>query len=97
MRHLIRMAAVTCCAIAFCGAPASASPVTFIHSGSGSGSLEGVPFGVSAFTITASGDTSDRTNLWPGIFSITHDTATIAIDGLGHLDLCDTHQNIRQQ
>jgi len=83
MRHLFFIL-VAVCAVTFWASPASADPITFIHSGSGSGSLAGAPFDVSAFTITATGDTSSRTSgMLPGIFFIPHDTASIDIDGVG--------------
>jgi hypothetical protein len=77
--------AVTCCTLAFYVSTTAAAPITFIHMGSGSGSLNGVPFDVSNFTITATGDTSDRITWTVGLYEIPHDTATITIDGLGTL------------
>ncbi|NIN04865.1 MAG: hypothetical protein GTO43_00485 [Armatimonadetes bacterium] len=85
MKHRILVLAVTCCAIAFCAAPASGVPITFIHTGSGSGTLAGAPFDVSAFTITALGDTDNRVSPSSGVFSIDHDVASIEIAGLGTL------------
>ena len=85
MRHLILILAAVC-AVTFWASPASADPITFIHTGSGSGSLDGVLFDVSEFTITATGDTSNRTSgMFPGIFIIPHDAASIDIVGLGTL------------
>jgi len=84
MRHLILILAAVC-AVTFWASPASADPITFIHSGSGSGSLAGDPFDVSAFTITALGDTSNRISYGPGIFTLPHDAASIDIDGVGTL------------
>ncbi len=75
--------AVTCCTLALYVSTATAAPITFIHSGSGSGSLNGVSFDVSDFTITAAADTSDRVTLTAGLYETWHDTATITIDGLG--------------
>ena len=91
MTRLILILAATCGAIAFCASPAAAAPVTFIHTGSGSGSLEGVPFDVSAFSITASGDTGNRTAFDSSGYFIDHDAASIDIAGLGTLTfLTDT-------
>lgn len=61
---------------------AEAAPITFIHQGSGSGTLDGQPFGLSDFTITAKGDTDNRESLTAGFFT-NHDTASIFIDGIG--------------
>jgi hypothetical protein len=62
-----------------------ADPITFIHTGSGSGTLGGAEFGAVAplpFTITATGDTDDRQTAPHGVFFIDHLTASISIDGL---------------
>lgn len=63
-------------------APAFAAPITFTHQGVGSGTLDGEPFGDSAFTITAEGDTTARQSFGAGYF-IDHTTAAITIQGLG--------------
>ena len=44
---------------------APAAPITFTHEGSGSGTLNGVPFGVSDFVITAVGDNDGRNHEIP--------------------------------
>lgn len=70
---------------------ASAAPITYTHSGFGSGTLDGVGFGGAApvaFTITAQGDTDNRQSvLGGGIFLIAYfidnDSASIEIEGLG--------------
>jgi len=64
---------------------ASAAPITFIHDGSGSGTLDGDAFSA-VFTITATGDTSNRNNLGGFGWDIAHTTATINIDGVGVFD-----------
>ncbi len=61
---------------------ASASPIMFTHTGSGSGSLGGVPFSNAAFVITATGDTANRVPSG-NAYIIVHDTASISIDGVG--------------
>lgn len=67
-------------------AGASADILTFYHTGSGSGTLDGAPFSTSDFVITASGDTSDRqgdsVTWW-----IDHTSASISITGLGDFDI----------
>jgi hypothetical protein len=60
----------------------SAAMITFIHAGSGVGSLNGVSFGQRAFTITATADTDDRVITGFG-YSTSHTTAEIAIVGVG--------------
>jgi hypothetical protein len=70
--------------MALCFVPSSihAMPITFIHQGSGSGTLDGAAFGQSAFTITAFGDT-DNVETYSSGFFIDHISASIDIDGLG--------------
>lgn len=62
----------------------SAAPITFIHDGSGNGTLDGVAFSA-VFTITATGNTDDRNDLG-GAWDIEHTSATINIDGVGSFD-----------
>ena len=64
---------------------AYAVPITFTHSGSGSGSIAGIPFLSTSFTITAFGDTTARVPTGVGFF-IDHSAATISITGLGTLN-----------
>jgi hypothetical protein len=67
---------------------ALAAPITFIHQGAGSGTLNDVPFGTLApanFTITATGDTDDRASFSGGFF-VDHLTASIVIDGVATVD-----------
>lgn len=72
--------------------PAFGMPITFTYAGSGSGTLNGVPFGDTAplsFTITATGDTNDRQTFGSGLttgFYIEHLTAAISITGAGLFD-----------
>ena len=69
--------------------PSTADPITFVHTGSGRGTLAGAEFGTMAplpFTIAATGDTDDRRGFDGGVF-IDHLTASISIDGLGDFDL----------
>jgi hypothetical protein len=66
-------------------AGASADILTFYHTGSGSGTLDDVPFATSDYVITATGDTDDRqgdsVTWW-----IDHTSASISIAGLGEFD-----------
>jgi hypothetical protein len=74
---------------------ASAAPITYTHSGFGSGTLDGVAFGSLApvaFTITAEGDTDNRQSvlccggLFLTAYFIDNDSASIQIAGLGTFD-----------
>jgi len=66
--------------------PALADPMIFTHEGSGSGTLDGSPFGASDFVITAFGDTVNRLSFGVGWY-IGHSSASISIDGVGDFDL----------
>ncbi len=72
-------------ALALLAMSAAAEQLTFIHEGSGSGTLDGSTFPASAFVITAVVDTDDRTSFTNG-WSIGHLSASITIDGLGTFD-----------
>ena len=62
----------------------SADLITFIHTGTGSGSTDELgSFGPANFTITATGDTLNITDLGFGVFGLTLDTASIEIQGYG--------------
>lgn len=90
MRHLVLVLAVIGCVAAFSASSASAASILFIHESSGSGSLAGVPFDTSDFTIRATGDTNSRGFIsGPDVYYIDHDTTTIEIDGLGTLTLLE--------
>jgi hypothetical protein len=68
---------------------ASAAPITYTHSGFGSGTLDGVAFGSLApvaFTITATGDTDNIQNCSATCVFIDNDSASIEIAGLGTVD-----------
>jgi len=64
---------------------AEAIPITFTHTGSGSGSINGSSFDLTDFTITATGDTDDRVG-FSGIYFIDHLFASIDIAGVGVFD-----------
>jgi hypothetical protein len=64
---------------------ASGAPITFIYHSVGGGTLDGVPFAASNFTITARGDTSNRYS-FEGALVIDHDSTHIVIDGVGAFD-----------
>ena len=75
--------------------PAAAVPITYVHTGFGSGTLDGVEFGALAplaFTITAVGDTDNITSCGALCLSNVNITASIAITGLGSFDfITPTH------
>ena len=71
---------------ALCMGIAHATPILFIHTGSGSGSLDGVSFDNAAFTITSYADTDDRDSYSAGYF-IHHLSSMIEIEGVGVLNL----------
>jgi hypothetical protein len=62
---------------------ASASPITYTYSGTGSGALAGTAFMDTAFVITAQGDTDNIAPWANATWQNTHSTASIQIDGLG--------------
>jgi hypothetical protein len=70
-------------------APSFAVPIEFTHkaaaNGSGTVTLNDVPFGGVGFTITATGDTDDRVSFGSGFF-IDHLTASIFIPSVGTFD-----------
>ena len=69
---------------------AAATPITFIYTGTGSGTLGSVPFTASSYVITSQGDTENRQNFeirdTTGWF-IDHSASSIAITGLGTFDV----------
>jgi hypothetical protein len=65
---------------------ASATPITFIHSGFGSGTLAGTSFTSTAFTITASADTANVQSCSGSCSFIDHSSVSIDIAGLGVFD-----------
>ncbi|ELR97010.1 PEP-CTERM sorting domain-containing protein [Gloeocapsa sp. PCC 73106] len=69
---------------------AQAMGIIFTHQGSGTGTLDGVPFGPADFVITGIGDTDNRENISSSVFSIDHDSASIDLNGLGSFDFITT-------
>ena len=61
---------------------AFAAPITFIHTGSGPGTIDGNAFSGASFTITSIGDTENISSFAGGFF-IDHDLSNIAISGVG--------------
>ncbi len=59
--------------------------VEFRHTGFGSGTLDGVPFGPTTFTLIGHGNNDSRTSFFGG-FSVAHDHSHVMIEGLGMFD-----------
>src|SRR2546428_1356243 len=59
-----------------------ATPIEFIHTGTGSGTIGATSFTNAAFTITEFSDTSSRQSCGGGCFFIDDAVATIAISGV---------------
>lgn len=79
MRYILALVIGTSC-VSIC----SAVPIRFTHEGSGSGTLNGTPFGNASFVISAQGDTTNRQFLdFSSVYFIDHDTAEINLSGLG--------------
>lgn len=79
--HAIAVAAVLAAA-----GGAQAAMITFTHEGFGGGTIGDVSFGLTApvrFVITAVGDTDNRDLSITDLIWIDHDSASIAIDGVG--------------
>ena len=75
------------CAAAFLVAPAAADLLQFTQTGSGSGTLDGVAFDDTTFTITALTDTANVDGIAPFSSWTPHLSATIEIDGVGTFDI----------
>lgn len=69
-------------AAALLASAVSANPITFIHTGSGTGRIGELSFEDAAFTLTSYGETDDRQSYSAGYF-IDHLISTIDIDGVG--------------
>ena len=68
-------------------AGASAQVMQFTHTGSGSGTLDGVPFPMTNFVITSFADTGNRQNVGGHVWFIDHTSSSISIAGLGNFDI----------
>jgi hypothetical protein len=62
---------------------AVAQPITYISTGTGSGTIGGTPFADRAFVFTAHADTDDVESFPPDFWAIDHLNTHIAIDGVG--------------
>ncbi|MES2951810.1 MAG: FxDxF family PEP-CTERM protein [Pseudomonadota bacterium] len=68
---------------------ANASPIQFIFTGVGSGSLGGVGFSDTAFVFTAFGDTASAQSCWSGSTTCTFiasSSAEVSLSGIGNYD-----------
>ena len=75
------------CPLVLPTAAATAGTIMFTHSGSGSGTLNGVAFPTSNFVITSLADTADKVYVGYGVYSMDHASSSIAIAGLGDLTI----------
>ena len=64
-------------------AAAAAAPITYIYTGTASGTLNGTPFTNADFTITGHADTNDLTSCGAPCVYIDHVSTDIAISGVG--------------
>lgn len=64
--------------------PANASPIEFIFTGTGSGSLGGVGFTNAAFVLTEFGDTASIQSCGSGCTFIDSISATVSLSGIGN-------------
>jgi len=64
-------------------AAAVAAPITYISTGTGSGSIGGTPFTDAAFTITGQADTDDLASCGGSCREINHLSTSITIAGVG--------------
>jgi hypothetical protein len=87
-RNLAVIVVIALSILLFAPTRGSAVPITFIQTGRGSGTLNGVGFGTRDFTITSHGDTNNR-QVSGNLLSIGHDSSSIAISGLGVFDFLD--------
>ena len=71
------------CSVCASVAITSAAPITFYFSGSGAGSLDGVSFSETGFSITATADTDDWQEVYPTLDRLINHSASIVIDGVG--------------
>jgi len=77
--RLLKMALLAVVLVQFIGVTAFAAPISFLHEGSGSGTIGGNPFN-SAFRIRAMGDTANRQNYASNSFFIDHAPGTVEIE-----------------
>jgi len=87
MRTLAQVVRVAAIAAVVSAGATWAGPIEFVYTGVGSGTLNGVPFAASNFTITEFADTSNRQSCTFGLCTFIDDaSATITISGLGSFD-----------
>ena len=82
--------------LAVVAAPAVSVPITFVHEGRGSGTLNGVPFAASDFVITSVTDTLNRQSFSGGFF-IDHLTSSIAINGVATVSVVTPTRTFNSQ
>jgi len=78
------------------GSAASASELAMTYTGSGSGTLNGVAFSKSDFTITVSANTANRGQTVSGYNCLPHDSAAVTIAGLGTYNIVTPTRTIEE-
>ncbi|HKW02474.1 MAG TPA: PEP-CTERM sorting domain-containing protein [Vicinamibacterales bacterium] len=84
--RILRSLGLSAVLLTLCASAASATPISYTHTGFGSGTLDGVLFGAAApiaFTINATSDTTTLQNCGVGCLSNDNTSASITIQGLG--------------
>lgn len=79
----IKQSAATLLVVLSGAVAAAAAPITYIYTGTGSGSIGGTPFTDAAFTITGMADTDDLASCGGGCQEINHTATNVTIDGIG--------------
>jgi hypothetical protein len=79
----LRVCCISVFSILFWTLTAVAAPITYIYTGTGSGTVGGTPFTDAAFTITAQADTDDLASCGGSCQEINHLSTSIVISGVG--------------
>ena len=80
---LIRICCITFFSILCWTWTAFASPITYIYTGTGSGTIGGTPFTNAAFTITGQAETNDLASCGGSCQQINHLSTSVDISGVG--------------
>lgn len=79
----VKQSAVALLVVLAWAAVGAATPITYIYTGTGSGSLGGAPFTDAAFTITGQADTADVASCGGACREINHIATSVTIAGVG--------------
>jgi hypothetical protein len=83
----LRICCISVILILCCTVAAVAAPITYIYTGTGSGTIGGTPFTNAAFTITGQADTNDLASCGTGCQEVNHQSTSILISGVGTYDI----------